>query len=170
MTAVVLRADARRLPLRAGDATAEAGAGRRGTAGPVRRCAVTDLDRLAEQATGIAWRLHDEDPAEVWADLFALDSLRLVQLCCALAAMVDVDQTTAELLAWTGELPSGYQRIISCAECAQCGALFELSSKRRRYCSDACSQDQRRRAWRDGSARRRALRSVPVDEPAGRTA
>jgi hypothetical protein len=62
---------------------------------------VTDLDRLAADAASLAWQLHDEDPAAVHAALARMGRLQLEQVCCALAAMVDVDRTVAELLAWT---------------------------------------------------------------------
>jgi hypothetical protein len=59
--------------------------------------------RLTQQAASIAWRLRDEDPADVWRDLAGMDRTRLEQLACVLAAMVDVDRTPAELLAWIDE-------------------------------------------------------------------
>lgn len=59
-----------------------------------------DLAWLCRQASEIAWRLHDEDPVAVWAELAGMDRLRLEQIACVLAAMVDVDQSTRDLLAW----------------------------------------------------------------------
>lgn len=95
---------------------------------------MTDLGALVDQAARIAWQLRDEDPRATWAELDDLDQLTLKQLCCALAAMVDVDRTPAELLEWTG---AGAQTRL----CAHCERQFTPTRRRPyRYCSEHCRE------------------------------
>lgn len=103
---------------------------------------MTDLDRLAADTAALAWQLHDEDPTAVHAALAQMDRLRLEQVCCAALAMVDVDRTTAELLAWTEQLCT--------AVCGQCGGTFRVGLGRK-FCSPACrlaASRERRRSRR----------------------
>jgi len=142
------------------------------------------LDSLVADAAGIAWRVHDEDPADVWAELAGTDRLRLEQLACVLAAMVDVDRTPAQLLAWTeGEpvpvvcrccatyRPKAGRRHVCLSPaalsargadgaCRGCGGLFVRDEPRQRYCSPGCSRDARRRTWRASKRRKARERTV----------
>ncbi len=134
---------------------------------------MTSLDTLVSDAAGLAWRLRDEDPATVHADLFALaaaDPLRLVQTTCMLAAMVDVDRTVAELLAWTGDGPRLRTAFTvarqSRRRCRWCADGMPFGGGNTRYCSTPCRRESRLAQWREWKDRARAA-VHSVDKPCG---
>jgi len=125
---------------------------------------VTCLDTLVSDAAGLAWRLRDEDPAEVWADLYAMaaaDPLRLVQTTCMLAAMVDVDRTVPELLAWTSGGWTDPDRLGQLAlhirACRNCSTVFLTVRANRQYCTQVCREAARRRQWRTSKQRAKGV-------------
>lgn len=61
---------------------------------------------IIDRAAAVAVAVHDEDPAEVWAELNGLDRYTLQGVVVTLAAMVPVDQPHKTLLQWVGQLSS----------------------------------------------------------------
>ncbi|AAD17615.1 hypothetical protein TM4_48 [Mycobacterium phage TM4] len=65
----------------------------------IRRC-----QALIDKAFGLAERVRDEDPAEVWHDLNQMDAYTLQGITVALAAMVDLDSATGGVTQWLSSL------------------------------------------------------------------
>jgi len=85
-----------------------------------------------DRAQRLAAIVHgDGGPDEVAQLLTGLDREALYALCVALAAMVDVDRTVAELLAW-------YEKSQGNKRCASCGEWLDRS----RFASDRSRPDR----------------------------
>ena len=63
-----------------------------------------DLVKLADSLIGVAMRLagivHDEDPADAWSLCEGLSDDRRWALPFVMAAMIDIEKTATQLLAW----------------------------------------------------------------------
>lgn len=118
-----------------------------------------DLGALAAHTARLAAQIHDEDPAEVHAELRALPRLRLEQVCCIALAMVDVDQPVTRLLAWVGghwaepDIGRGRQLALHVRHCRHCPTVFLTARPNRHYCTAVCRQAARRRQWRESKQR-----------------
>lgn len=64
------------------------------------------MEARAQLAADLAWRLREEDPARVWDALTALSPAELQRVAVVALAMVDVDRSVPDSLAWVCDLPA----------------------------------------------------------------
>lgn len=66
----------------------------------------SDYFGRAHLVAGLAWRVRDEDPQQVWNYLTVLPAEEVQRLLILALAAVTVDQTVEDMFAWVCDLPA----------------------------------------------------------------